>query len=149
MVGIATMKAWNRLKLVEFPVPKIKQIYTINDLLDWLHDTGKQLEIHDYKRVKAFIEKIIELNQQITAIQDSIIWNSKSRFKEIAAINRRIGKLNSEIQKVSFIIIDYIELLHFGWTDDRKVVSLADIHQFVRKYRCFSELVKVSCYSID
>lgn len=135
-VTSAISNAWANLKLALVnPVLTIKPVYTVGDLFNWLAEVDKRLCDDDYERVKEFIEQVNSIKWEIDTLMDPDI-------KEFKRLNCELRKLNRKIQEVCLIIIEYVHLLHSGWTDTRSVVSLQDIRLFVEDNAICSTLIK-------
>ena len=125
------------------------RLLTVSDLLNGLQNVGKTLDEKDCSYIRQFITKKIDLQNEITLYRDSVGEFGKADLKSLNLKIRTLEQLTTEILKYSLSIYQYIILHGNKLTDNKTIVSLDDICQFVNKYKdATNTLMNISTHVI-
>ncbi|AYV77194.1 MAG: hypothetical protein Barrevirus18_8 [Barrevirus sp.] len=109
--------------------------YTVGDLLDSLQALNKSLEDKDLTDIKLFIGDAMSLKDEVDRYQNSVRqFYTEKDLQIIEEKTDKLIKLNKKIQEVGAVIYLYVKLHHNGIVDNKIIISLADVYQFVLKF---------------
>lgn len=104
---------------------------TIDALFGRLHAVDKRLENADLQNIQFFLKQEKEIREEVEDIRMNSDQHSQDDLRKINMHWSKLQEYHNTIRKVGGVILKYVMLLEHGWTDNRKIVSISDIEQFV------------------
>ncbi|ARF09842.1 hypothetical protein Indivirus_4_14 [Indivirus ILV1] len=111
----------------------MKDEITIGALFMRLHAVDKRLDNVDLQTVNSFIKQEKAIREEIENIRNNLDHQSRIGLRQFNMYWSKLQQFDKKIREVGGMIFQYVMLLECGWVDNRKIVSLNDIGQFVQK----------------